>query len=254
MGGVIPLGNVSAGNGRNGIEVTGKSHGFVTFNTFGGLLAFKGAAPNGNDGLLITSTGGDNLVRTNVLSGNSRNGIELAGNASGVTVDPDIVGLNTKGDGVLPNGGDGLLIDGAAHGNIVGGTLSSVIPQNTFSGNDGYGLVIAGRAHDNRVFRSFVGTEVLGVTALGNGKGGILIAGHAHGNVIGQEIRTPANLISGNAGIGVTLRSRTHGNSVINNYIGLDRFGRYLPNGGAPIVNAGYRNTIRGNRFRPIRH
>jgi parallel beta-helix repeat protein len=142
VGGVIPLGNVSAGNGRNGIEVTGKSRGFVTFNTFGGLLAFKGAAPNGNDGLLITSTGGNNLARTNVFSGNRRNGIELARNASGVTVDPDIVGLNTKGNGVLPNGGDGLLIDGTAHNNTVGGTLRSVIPQNTFSGNRGYGVVI----------------------------------------------------------------------------------------------------------------
>jgi Right handed beta helix region len=133
VGRVIPLGNVSAGNGRNGIEVTGKSRGFVTFNTFGGLLAFKGAAPNGSDGLLITSTGGNNLARTNVFSGNWRNGIELAGNASGVAVDPNIVGLNTKGDGVLPNGGDGLLIDGTAHNNTVGGTLPSVIPQNTFS-------------------------------------------------------------------------------------------------------------------------
>ena len=70
VGGVIPLGNVSAGNGLNGIAVLGKAHGFVTFNTFGGLLAFKGAAPNGLNGLLITSTGGDNLVRTNVFSGN----------------------------------------------------------------------------------------------------------------------------------------------------------------------------------------
>src|ERR1700735_1879509 len=90
VGGVIPLGNVSAGNGRNGIEVAGKARGFITFNTFGGLLAFKGAAPNGLDGLLITSTGGDNLARTNVFSGNKENGIELAGNASGVTVDPNI--------------------------------------------------------------------------------------------------------------------------------------------------------------------
>jgi hypothetical protein len=53
--------------------------------------------PNGHDGVLITSTGGDNLVRTNVMSGNRGNGIELAGNASGVTVDPDIAGLTTKG-------------------------------------------------------------------------------------------------------------------------------------------------------------
>ena len=252
VGGVIPLGNVSAGNGRNGIEVTGRSRGFVTFNTFGGLLAFKGAAPNGNDGLLITSTGGNNLARTNVFSGNRRNGIELAGNASGVTVDPNIAGLNTKGDGVLPNGGDGLLIDGTAHGNTIGGTLSSVIPQNTFSGNRGYGVVIAGWAHANRVFSSFIGTQIIGVNALGNEKGGVLIADHAYLNLIGQVTGTPANLISGNTGIGVTLRSGTFGNFVLNNYIGLDRFGQYLRNSGRPIVNTGHLNTIRGNQSRPI--
>ena len=253
VGGVIPLGNVSAGNGRNGIEVTGKSRGFVTFNTFGGLLAFKGAAPNGNDGLLITSTGGSNLARTNVFSGNRRNGIELAGNASGVTVDPDIAGLNTNGNGVLPNGGDGLLIDGTAHGNTIGGTLSSVIPQNTFSGNKGYGVVITARAHNNSVFRSFIGPQILGVRALGNKKGGVLIAGHAYGNLIGQRTRVPSNLVSGNTGVGVTLSGGTFGNCVLNNYVGLDRFGRYLPNSGRPIVNAGRYNRIAGNRSRPIR-
>ena len=91
----FPSGNVSAGNRANGIYVTGTASGFTTFNTFGGLLAFQGAAPNGNDGILIDSTGGNNLIRTNVFSGNLNNGIEIAGNASGVTVDPNIVGLNT---------------------------------------------------------------------------------------------------------------------------------------------------------------
>ena len=252
VGGVIPLGNVSAGNDRNGIEVTGTSHGFVTFNTFGGLLAFKGAAPNGNDGLLITSTGGNNLVRTNVLSGNRRNGIELGGNASGVTVDPNIVGLNTKGNGVLPNGGDGLLIDGTAHGNTIGGTLPSVIPQNTFSGNKGYGVAITALAHGNRVFGSFIGTQILGVHALGNKTGGVLIAVRAYGNLIGQTTHTPSNLISGNTGIGVTLTGNTMQNSVINNYIGLNRLDQYLRNSGRALVNTG-RNTIRGNRFSPTR-
>ena len=254
VGGVIPLGNVSAGNGLNGIAVLGKSRGFVTFNTFGGLLAFKGAAPNGLNGLLITATGGNNLVRTNVFSGNKKNGIELAGNASGVTVDPNIVGLTTNGGAVLPNGGDGLLINGTAHGNIIGGTRVSVIPQNTFSGNGGYGVVIAGRAYDNRVFRSFIGTQILGVKALGNKEGGVLIGGDAYGNVIGQARLTPANLISGNTGVGVALSSGTRRNSVINNYIGLDRFGRYLRNSGRTVVNNGRNNTIRGNRDQPARH
>ena len=102
VGGVIPLGNVSAGNGENGIEVADTASGFTTFNTFGGLFAFYGAAPNGNDGLLITSTGGNQTVRTNVFSGNLNNGIEIAGDASGVTIVPNIVGLDTRGDASWP--------------------------------------------------------------------------------------------------------------------------------------------------------
>jgi parallel beta-helix repeat protein len=249
VGGVIPLGNVSSGNGRNGIEVTGRVRGFVTFNTFGGLLAFKGAAPNGNDGLLVTSTGGNNLARTNVFSGNTRNGIELSGRASGVTVDPDIVGLDTDGTGLLPNGGDGVLIDGAAHDNVIGGTRRSVIRQNTLSGNAGYGLAIIDRAYDNRVFNSFIGPGILGLTPLGNQKGGVLIAGTAHGNSVGNLVMRPSDLISGNAGVGVTLRGGTHDNRVINNYIGLDRAGRRMPNTGGAVVNLGRRNTFLGNRY-----
>jgi hypothetical protein len=249
VGGVIPLGNVSAGNGANGIEVAGRAHGFVTFNTFGGLLAFKGAAPNRRDGLLITSVGGDNLVRTNVFSGNAGNGIELAGAASGVTIDPDIAGLSTNGMSALPNGGDGLLIDGAAHGNVIGGSLRSVIPQNTFSGNKGYGIAILGRAHGNMVFTSFVGTQILGFRPMGNGLGGVLVGGQAYGNTIGDRRARPANLISGNHGNGVTLGPLTSRNFVIRNYIGLDRIGRLLPNSGRPVVNLGRHNTVRANRY-----
>jgi hypothetical protein len=253
VGGVIPLGNVSAGNGKNGIEVAGRARGFVTFNTFGGLAAFGGAVPNGNDGVLITSTGGDNLARTNVLSGNRRNGIELAGNARGVTVEPDIVGLTTSGNAALPNGGDGLLIDGSAHGNTIGGSLRSVIPQDTFSGNDGHGVVITGHAYGNRVFSSFIGAEILGVKPLPNHKGGVLIAGHAYRNTIGGTFPLPSNLISGNIGTGVTLTAGTSRNRVTENYIGLDRLGRCLPNSGRPVVDKGSGNTVRDNRSRPVR-
>ena len=167
VGGVIPLGNVSAGNGRNGIKVTGRVSGFTTFNTFGGLLAFKGAAPNGRDGLLITATGGNNLVRTNVFSGNRGNGIEIGGDASGVTVDPDIAGLNTKGNGACPTAGTGCGSTAprtkrhrrlAAFGDPAGHILRE----------HGYGVAIAGRAHGNQVFTSFIGTKILGLVALGN--------------------------------------------------------------------------------------
>ena len=249
VGGVIPLGNVSAGNRANGIAVTGKARGFVTFNTFGGLLAFKGAAPNGRDGLLVTSAGGDNLARTNVFSGNRGNGIELAGNASGVTIDPDIAGLTTDGNAALPNGGDGLRIDGTAHGNTVGGRLRSVIPQNTFSANAGYGIAITGAAHGNRVFRTFVGTTIGGLDALGNGRGGVLIGGTAFRNAIGVARLHRANIISGNHGNGVTLRAGTRRNRVVGNFIGINRIRRPLPNAGRPVLDLGRGNVIRSNRL-----
>jgi hypothetical protein len=251
VGGVIPLGNVSGDNTLNGIKVAGTASKFITFNTFGGLLAFKGAAPNGNDGLLVTSTGGHITARTNVFSGNTRNGIELAGGATGVTVDPNIVGLTTKGDAVLPNGGDGVLIDGSAHGNTIGGTVVSVIPQNTFSGNEGYGLVITGRAHDNNVFDSFIGPDVLGLTALGNHDGGVLVSGQAYRNLIGETSKAPVNLISGNFGNGVWLRMGTSHNRVLDNYIGLDRLGRSLRNSGKAVVDRGHRNLVNGNVTHP---
>ena len=249
FGGVIPLGNVSSGNGRNGVEVTGRVRGFVTFNTFAGLLAFKGAAPNGNDGLLITATGGGNLARTNVFSGNRRNGIELAGNARGVTLDPDFAGTNTKGSTALPNQGDGVLIHGTAHGNVVGGFRRSVMPQNTFSGNDGYGLVITGRAYRNVVFHSDIGTGSIGIAALANKRGGVLISGHATGNVVGFPHLRPANLISGNTGNGLTISQRACRNVVLGNFIGLNRFHRPLPNSGQELVSNGCGNVILGNRF-----
>jgi hypothetical protein len=250
VGGVIPLGNVSSGNGRNGLEVAGRSRGLVSFNTFSGLHAFGGAAPNGNDGVLVTSTGGDNLLRTSVSSGNRRNGFELAGNASGVTVEPVIAGLDTDGQALLPNGGDGLLIRGRAHDNVIGGTLRSVITQNTFSGNRGYGLAIAGRAHDNTVIDSYIGTNILGLKALGNGRGGVLVAGTAYRNSIGTlAAKPPSNLISGNRGNGVTLLRFTAFNRVVNNFIGLDRTGRRrLPNAGRPVLNLGRHNVVRANR------
>ncbi|HTU82686.1 MAG TPA: right-handed parallel beta-helix repeat-containing protein [Candidatus Acidoferrales bacterium] len=255
VGGVIPLGNVSGSNGTNGIEVTGKASSFTTFNTFGGLLAFKGPSGNRNDGVLITATGGNQTVRTNVFSGNGANGIEIGGDASGVTVDPDIVGLNTKGNGAMPNGNDGIKVDGTAHGNTIGGYTQSVIPQNTFSANLRYGVEFAVTSYGNTIFNSFVGTDVLGTKAFGNGKGGIYVSGTANHVAIGASSAAgraqPArNLVSGNSGNGVTLARGTGYVSIIGNWIGLTRADTPLPNSGKPILvmPGSKNNTISGNK------
>ncbi len=254
VGGVIPLGNVSAGNVRNGIEVAGTAAGFITFNTFGGLLAFKGAAPNGNDGVLITATGGKQTVRTNVLSGNGNNGLEIGGDASGVTVGPDIIGLSTQGNALLPNGGDGVLIDGTAHDNTLGDYYQSVIPQNTFSGNLGYGVAVTDSAHDNTIINTFIGIDVAGTGPLSNQHGGIFVGGSAIRNVIGGSSSDPSkplkNIVSGNVGNGVTLDKSSSYTSIIDNWIGLNRTGKKaLPNSGHPIVvkPGSLHNKIAGN-------
>lgn len=266
VGGVIPLGNVSAGNRGDGINVSGTASGFTTFNTFGGLFAFQGAAPNEGNGITINSTGTGNLIRTNVFSGNKGHGIELGSNATGVTVDPNVVGLNTEGTGVLTNppvtgfgnGGSGIKVSGS--GNFIGGYNGSVIPQNTFSGNARYGIEIASGATGNYIFNTVVGlatTKKTG-TGFGNGLGGILIAGS--GNFIKAYNATPSTYsgtlypayISGNGGLGgVQLTGSS--NQVIGNYFGFATTvteGPLLPNqacnNGVSILNSGV-NTVAPN-------
>lgn len=252
-GGPIPLGNVTSGNGRNGIAVTGKVTGFVSFNNFAGLVAFGGAAPNQLHGIYVTATGGDNLIRTSVTSGNIGDGIRLDRKATGVTIDPVISGLNTNGNGPLPNGGNGLTITGSATRNVVGGTLVSVMPHTVFSSNEGYGIRIEGKASRNLVYDTYVGVSIAGQTSLGNGAGGISIAGSARDNIIGGKKSTArrSNIIAGNTGNGIELGSATRGNTVVNNYIGVSRLKLVFPNTGKDVVNKGKANVIKRNIFAP---
>ena len=247
VGGVIPLGNVIAGNTLNGIEVRDTVSGFITFNTFAGLFAFSTAAPNGGDGILITSTGGNNLVRTNVVSGNLGNGIHISGNATGVTVDPNLVGLDTSGFEPMANGKNGLLIDGNAHGNIIGGDRRSVIPQNTFSANNGYGIAFGGTAHDNIVFNTIVGLDVVALHPYGNEMGGVYLGPNTHNNSIGSLEASLPNLISGNRGSGVLMENSNY-NIVQNSTIGGTAGGGVAPNlgNGVTIIN-GQGNQIGGD-------
>ena len=248
VGGVIPLGNVIAGNNRNGIEVSGKASGFTSFNTFAGLYAFGAAAPNRRDGILITSTGGNNLIRTTIVSGNLGNGIELGGNATGVQVTDTAVGTNTGIGIALPNGGSGILISGNAHGNAIGGFQPSIVPQVTLSANGRYGIEIVGTAHNNLVVHTYIGTNYNGTVPLSNDLGGVFLGHCSSSNTIGGAVAPFQNKILSSAGPGVTIQSSSNnvllGNEIQSNASG----GVVVINGrnnriGAP--NAG--NTIESN-------
>ena len=221
VGGVIPLGNVISGNDRNGIEVKDRASGFVSFNTFAGLFAFSTAAPNKLDGILITSTGGNNLIRTCIVSGNRGNGIEIGGNATGVQVTETAVGTNTNITAALPNGKSGILISGNAHGNAIGGFQPSVEPQVTVSANRRYGIEVVGCAHDNVIVHTKVGTNAQGTQDLGNTLGGVYLGCGTSSTVIGGPSASLANLIRFNGGNGLTLRSSRKaavvGNDILDN-------------------------------------
>jgi len=223
-GGVIPLGNVSAGNGKIGIYLTDSASSYISFNTFGGLFAFFGAAPNGENGAKVDSTGQNIVFRTNVFSGNILNGIRLVGNSSNVTVESAIVGLATDGSSLLTNGGDGLYIGENSSGNIIGVNVPSVIPRSAFSGNGGNGIHMTDNANNNKVNLAFVGLSVVGEdTNCGNQNYGVLIDGNANNNYVGQtfpETSIFTNYCSTNKEYGIQLAGSSFNNVIEGNYVG----------------------------------
>jgi trimeric autotransporter adhesin len=248
FGGVIPLGNVVAGNQKNGVEIAGTASGGVYFNTFCGLPAFIViAVPNLLDGFLVSSTGGNNTILTTIISGNGGNGVHITGDASGVQVEQAIIGLDTEGTAKLPNGDNGILIDGTAHDNFIGGQHPSVVPENVISANGANGIAIVGQAHDNQIFHSLIGTNVLGTAAFGNAEAGILIGGTVSGTIIGGTDALQKNFISGNLGDGINLNASSHGTQIFGNVIGADKTGAALANQGAGVTVGSSGNVIGGS-------
>ena len=250
-GGPIPLGNVVSGNSGNGIEIRDTVSGYTSFNDFVGIAAFASvASPNLLDGYLISSTGGNNLLRTCITSGNVGNGIHITGAATGVTIEPTIIGLNALGSVGIPNQKNGVLIDGTAHDNFIGtdGTIQSnnvsIIPRNTISSSGEYGVAIKGTANNNSVKLFYMGTDLLGMNNFGNGLGGILLDTGTYSNVIGGTSKLLTSYISNNNGNGITING-SNNNTIQNTVIGLASDKSSSPNSknGVSITN-GYGNKI----------
>ncbi len=99
----------------------------------------------------------------------------------------------------------------------------------------------------NVVEGSFIGTDVTGTAALGNGFFGLIITSGAPGNTIGGITRATRNIISGNSFSGVTIVG-SDGNIVKGNFIGTTVDGRSAIGNldGVFIQNSASNNQVGG--------
>jgi len=193
-----------------------------------------------------TATG--NLLTNDVVSANMFNGIILSGTGttanvvSGTIIGSDATGAavvddpgNALGNGQYGGGGSGVVINGGASLNTIGGTTAA--SRDVILGNKSYGVLITdGETHSNIVEGDVIGTDITGKVALGNRGAGVLLFSPSSTNP------TTANtisydVISGNKHDGVWFASNfTNDNQVANSFIVTDPTGTIaVPDGGNGI-------------------
>ena len=254
--GELPLGNggsgVSAFNGANGNTIGGTSVGarnVISANAFTGVglvgtdanvvqgnyigIASDGITPLGNaqHGISIGSgtgnvIGGTIAGASNTISGNGENGVRFSSSFNSANkIKGNFIGTDSTGVVAVGNGENGVLIEGGADRNVIGGGIAAA--RNVISGNgdDGVSIIDAGTT-GNVVRGNFIGTGASGTTARPNADDGVSISDGASGNVIGGTVAGLRNIISGNTSGGVQIRhAGTNGNIVQGNFIGTDKSG-----------------------------
>ena len=246
-------GNVISGN-RDGVTIGGSA---TTNNTVNGNYIGTNAAGDeaiGNeidavwigDGAQHNVVGGRTPEERNIISGNLNNGVVIDASAHN-RVSGNYIGTDISGTAPLGNGGIGVVLAWGAQQNLVGGATSDA--RNLISGNGGVGVSIANsNTMSNSVTGNFIGTDVTGTKALGNGEAGVWIGDGAQRNSLGGTRPDEGNLISGNGGNGVVInQSDTIENLVASNLIGTDLSGTMdLGNAGdgVTVIAGSSLNTI----------
>jgi parallel beta-helix repeat protein len=167
--------------------------------------------------------GGTGEGDANVIVLNTR-GVTIYGTtATGNLVRGNFIGTNADGEADLGNDADGVFLS-SAPGNTIGGPepgAGNVISSNGATGIDIY----QNGASGNVIQGNYVGTDVSGTVALGNGSDGIWI-NNSPSNIIGGTSATARNVISANGGNGVNISGlQAIGNVIHGNYVGTDPAG-----------------------------
>jgi VCBS repeat-containing protein len=233
IGGIHPHArNVISGSGFDGIFVTSEgAHTQILGNYIGtditGLVAIGNLRHGINIAIGATDTivGGTTAGAGNVISNNGSSGISSSTLRS--VIQGNIIGLDALGAAAMGNGTGIRLVSGSSS-SLIGGTVAAA--RNIISANILDGIHIATSSSSlHTVQGNFIGTDLSGLAAFGNGRDGVRVDVLTSGNTIGGHAPGAGNLISGNLGNGITLMGNS--NTVAGNIIGL------AANGQTPLAN-----------------
>ena len=204
---------VASGNTKYGIVVYGRRTRMLNTRV-GVALDGMHAQPNGKEikqggaGIFVDKRATGSVIgwpgsaNTNIVSGNSANGILAF--LSGLVVYNTLVGVGADGFTAVPNTGDsGIYIYAGASGVVVG--LPGWDNLTVVSGNSGYGIQASGpQLH---LQNTFVGVARDGMTPLANhGPSGVFVTKGASDCTIGAPGISNRNILSGNAHKGIDLQ------------------------------------------------
>jgi hypothetical protein len=193
----------------NILELSGNNN-FIEGNFIGTNRQGTASGGDGLNGVSVSSSGntigGGVPQARNVISGvagaPSSEGVSITGNNN--RIEGNYVGTDKTGLQAVPNSGVGVWVGSIGTGNVVGGPAAG--QRNLISGNGLSGLTVnptPGDFSDAVIENNFIGTDVNGAAALGNGQHGVKLAFSAGNNFPAATVGVFDNLISGNTGDGI---------------------------------------------------
>ncbi len=243
--------NVISGNKLAGVIFTGTAiDNQLIGNKIGTNSAGTLAMPNFRDGVVIQSArnkiGGNLASLRNVISGNGKSGITIAGSeAQNNVIEGNYIGTDVSGTVAIPNVSDGIRVVNAANNRI--GSSTDAAAGNVISGNGGSGISFSNAGSSRGlVVGNFIGTAADGKAALGNTGSGVQLTSGATNVQIGANTPISQNVIAANGTSGVSISKDSSNNRVSRNRIGVNVSGGPRGNGNAGVIIQGSNNTIGG--------
>lgn len=211
--------NLISGNARYGINIQTVTGCSIIGNYIGTDVSGTKVLANTGEGIVLSSVtngilGGNSSLHTNLISGNSFDGISMS-LCQTCTLQGNHIGTDLAGTTALGNKKNGLKIDDC-HFVTVGGSDAGA--KNLISGNLQSGINILNGSTHTIIAGNFIGTNKDGTAALPNSSG--IVQRDGSHTLIGKA----KNLISGNTYAGIDFFNVV-ASSIRGNYIGTNHDG-----------------------------